>query len=147
MLTTMAVDDNSVEEVLGLLPSLRRSLRPRTPEGYDQGALSPAQLQLLIELTNTGIQPMSELAGRLGVSFSTATELVDKLVRAGKVVRMKSERDRRQTLVRATPEAEALAVAVTADRRLRVQQALEGLSENEQHSAVRALRMLNQQFS
>src|SRR4051812_6896053 len=119
----MAAQDRYVDEVMELLPSLRRVLRPRTPEGYDDAALSPAQLQLLLELTVSGVQPMSQLAGRLGVSFSTVTELVDRLVLSGKVVRTKSEQDRRQTLVRVTPEAAALAATVLEDRRARVQQA------------------------
>ena len=136
--------DRDVTEVMELLPPLRRVLRLRVPQGYGPSDLSPAQLQLLVELASSGSQPMSELAARLGVSFSTTTELVGKLVRGGKVTRTKSERDRRQTLVQVTPEADALAAAVTEDRRTRVKRALESLSETERAAAIPVLRQLQQ---
>lgn len=133
--------------MLDLLPALRRALRPRPPAGYERCSLSSAQLQVLVELSAGGVQPMSELAARLGVSFSTATELVDKLVRTGKVARTKSERDRRQTLVQVTPEAQSLVAALIEDRRQRVQRVFDRLNSAERTTVVRVLRQLQQELS
>ena len=50
---------------------------------------------------------MSELAARLGVTSSTATGLVDRLVELGLLARHDDPADRRQVVVSATPEAQA----------------------------------------
>ena len=50
---------------------------------------------------------MSELAARLGVTSSTATGQVDRLVELELIVRHEDPADRRQVVVKATPKAEA----------------------------------------
>ncbi|WP_051427299.1 MarR family transcriptional regulator [Arthrobacter sp. H20] len=47
----------------------------------------------------------AELGSRLGISTGSATELVDRLERAGHLVRARDEKDRRRVLLRPTEEA------------------------------------------
>jgi DNA-binding MarR family transcriptional regulator len=58
-----------------------------------------AQMRVLMVLGVTGEQRMSDLALQLGISLSTLSSLVDRLVDAGFVTRRSDARDRRNVLV------------------------------------------------
>jgi DNA-binding MarR family transcriptional regulator len=66
-----------------------------------------ADLHALRVLELTGAAPVSRLGAELGLARSSATNLVDRLERAGLVERTTSRDDRRVTLVR--PSAAGLA--------------------------------------
>jgi MarR family transcriptional regulator, organic hydroperoxide resistance regulator len=59
-----------------------------------------ADLHALRVLELTGAVPVSHLGGELGLARSSATNLVDRLERAGLVERSTDRQDRRVTLVR-----------------------------------------------
>src|SRR6187402_836432 len=69
--------------------------------------LTMSQTKALYLVVAAGHLRMSELAGRLGVTSSTATGVVDGLVSQGLLTRHEDPADRRQVVVTATPEAEA----------------------------------------
>lgn len=73
----------------------------RTPELLDS-TITMAQLKVLMLLSVVGEQRMSDLAAQLGVSMSTTTGLVDRLVDAGLAQRREDAADRRQVLVSMT---------------------------------------------
>jgi len=75
----------------------------RTPELLES-TITMAQLKVLMLLSVVGEQRMSDLAGQLGVSLSTVSGLVDRLVDAGLVQRREAAADRRQVLVSVTAE-------------------------------------------
>lgn len=78
----------------------------RTPELPDS-SVTMAQMRVLMLLNALGEVRMSEAASALGVSQSTASGLVDRLVDAGLVARHGDDRDRRQVLIGLTPEGVA----------------------------------------
>lgn len=69
--------------------------------------LTMSQTKALYLVIAAGQLRMSELAARLGVTSSTATGLVDRLVELGHLARHEEPSDRRQVVVTATPDAEA----------------------------------------
>src|SRR6476469_9713335 len=69
--------------------------------------LTMAQTQALYVVYAAGELRMTELATRLGVTSSTATGQADRLVELGLLERLADPGDRRQVVVRATPEASA----------------------------------------
>ena len=69
--------------------------------------LTMAQTKALYLVLAAGQLRMSELAARLGVTSSTATGQVDRLVELELIVRHEDPADRRQVVVKATPKAEA----------------------------------------
>jgi DNA-binding MarR family transcriptional regulator len=69
--------------------------------------LTMSQTKALYLVLAAGQLRMSELAGRLGVTSSTATGVVDGLVAHGLLARHEDPADRRQVVVSATAEAEA----------------------------------------
>ena len=73
----------------------------RTPE-FPDANVTMAQMKVLM-LLSVGEARMSDVAHQLGVSQSTLSSLVDKLVDGGLVQRRTDERDRRSVLVSLSP--------------------------------------------
>lgn len=69
--------------------------------------LTMSQAKALYLVIAAGELNMSDLAGRLGITSSTATGLVDRLVELGLIVRREEPADRRQVVIAPTAEAEA----------------------------------------
>ena len=66
-------------------------------------AITMPQAKVLYLLGASGELHMSELVTRLGVSLSTVSGLVDRVVEAGLAVRREDQADRRQVVVGLTP--------------------------------------------
>ncbi len=73
-----------------------------TPEFPDPG-VTMAQMRLLMLLSAVGETRMSTIAPKLGISLSTLSSLVERLVDAGLAQRREDSRDRRNVLVSLTP--------------------------------------------
>jgi DNA-binding MarR family transcriptional regulator len=73
----------------------------RTPE-VPASHLSMAQMKVLMLLSSTGETRMSDLSPRLGISLSTLSSLVDRLVDSDLAQRREDQRDRRNVLVSLT---------------------------------------------
>jgi DNA-binding MarR family transcriptional regulator len=76
------------------------------PEFLEVG-ISMAQAKTLYLIAARGELHMSDLVARLGVSLSTVSGLVDRLVDAGWAVRHDDPADRRQVVVAVTPDGAA----------------------------------------
>lgn len=61
----------------------------------DQCGISSSQLWLLWELHKTPGLKVSELAGRLAIHQSTASNLIDKVVRRGLICKKREDKDQR----------------------------------------------------
>ena len=85
---------------------------------------------------------MGELARGLGIACSTATECVAGLESRDRVVRDRSSEDRRQVVVRLTPEAEAVAFQIQSHRKLLLSRVLEQMSPREAEAFVKGLSLL-----
>lgn len=72
------------------------SVRHQFREVQRTCGVSGSQLWILHELTAAGSIGVSELAGKLGIHQSTCSQLVDKLVRAGLLVKQRQSQDARR---------------------------------------------------
>jgi DNA-binding MarR family transcriptional regulator len=68
-------------------------------EAFSRGALGPRHAPVMMMLAHEGQLSVTEVAERLGLSLSTTSLLVGELDRAGLIVRVEDQRDRRRTLV------------------------------------------------
>ena len=82
---------------------MQRVTEMHTPEFLEVGITMP-QAKTLYLIAAAGELHMSELVARLGVSLSTVSGLVDRLVDAGWAVRRDDPADRRQVMVAITPD-------------------------------------------
>ena len=73
--------------------------------------IEPQQHQLLLAikgLPRRKIPTIGELADRLQIKHHSAVDLIDRLERTGRIVREPGTKDRRQVLIRLTPEGERI---------------------------------------
>jgi DNA-binding MarR family transcriptional regulator len=142
-----------IAEVLGFVPLLEAYFRRCTQVEM------PAQLQeifrhhrltarhggVLAQLSAGQSISVTELARRMGVSLSTASELVGDLGRAGLVERREDPNDRRRTLAALAPTHRATVQAFVAQRAGPLLQVLEVLSPRDRQGFARGLSAWAQQ--
>lgn len=85
---------------------MQRLMASHAPE-LSAVELTMSQTKAVYLILASGQLRMSELAARLGVTSSTATGAVDRLVELGLLERHEDAADRRQVVVTATPRAAA----------------------------------------
>jgi DNA-binding MarR family transcriptional regulator len=99
------VAGDAIERVVDRYEALmHRLIEGHAPEFTEVG-VTMAQAKVLYVLAAAGELRMSELATRLGVGTSAASEQVDRLVDLGLLRRHSDEADRRQVVVTTTPAA------------------------------------------
>jgi len=86
---------------------MQRLISDHAPEFTEVG-VTMAQAKVLYVVLAAGHLHMSELASRLGIGASSASEVVERLVELGLLRRVDDADDRRQVVITATPDAAAL---------------------------------------
>ena len=71
------------------------NLQKKHPTEEMEGELPAREMRAVVVLSNRGLCIMSDFASAIGVPMSTATHMIEKLVKKGLVVRVRSEKDRR----------------------------------------------------
>ncbi len=137
-------NSTELEEALIALPVLRRWLLRSFPNRPQAGGKeSPlSHLRVIIHLHQHGPMMMTELARGLGISCSTATECVSALESRGRVLKTRSQSDRRGVVVSLTPDAEAVASKAFSYRRGVLISVLDQLSTSERKAFTKGLSML-----
>ena len=105
--------------------------------------LTMSQTKALYLVVAAGQLRMSELAGRLGITSSTATGVVDGLVSHGLLARHEDPADRRQVVVSATAEAEATLESFRELNSRRMREMLEHVEAADLAVVEQALRILD----
>jgi DNA-binding MarR family transcriptional regulator len=80
------------------------NLQKKHPTEELEGELPAREMRAIVILSNRGRCIMSDFANAIGVPISTATHIIEKLVRKGLVVRVRSEEDRRVVHVELSEE-------------------------------------------
>jgi len=75
---------------------------------HDLSDISPARGRILFALWKKDNVPIQELVRRTSLSKSTLTAMLDRLEEQGFIVRIPSERDRREILIRLTEKDRSL---------------------------------------
>ena len=104
--------------------------------------VSARQASILSHLDSVEPTPLSQLASHMGVTVSTMSIAVDRLVRQGYVVRDRAESDARVRHVRLTTAGERLRAAQKVLEPQLVRAMLSRLSPAERRDALRGLELL-----
>lgn len=122
-------------ELLSHLDALfRRLVLPRLAAEEPSLECSREEIRALILLRTSGRTMMTDFASGLGVPLSTATHTIDRLVRKGLVVRVRSEQDRRVVQVEMSPAGIELQNALRARHRAMARSWLGPLSASERET-------------
>lgn len=104
--------------------------------------ITPTQLGVLEALSHLGPMPHCALAGKLLVSASNLTTVLDNLERDGLVRRDRDTRDRRVSMTSLTPAGEARLASFFPQHVQRLVDAMSGLDGMEQLELARLCRKL-----
>ncbi|HEX8939141.1 MAG TPA: MarR family transcriptional regulator [Candidatus Limnocylindrales bacterium] len=130
--------EETLDELRGLLQVMARV---HVAEVIGIGISMP-QAKTLYLAASSGPLHMSELAGRLGVTLSTVSGLVDRLVEAGLAERHEDPADRRQTFVGATARGVELVERFQELNVAHLRRLLEQLDDADLAAVRRAFRIL-----
>ncbi|TQK51234.1 MarR family transcriptional regulator [Streptomyces sp. SLBN-118] len=97
------------------------------------------QFRLLVVLSTHGAAKLVVLAERLAVSPSTAMRMVDRLIAVGLVDRQTNHDDRRETVLRLTPEGVRIVQDVMARRHQEIASIVERLAPEQRAALIAAL--------
>ncbi|MCK0174513.1 MarR family winged helix-turn-helix transcriptional regulator [Mycolicibacterium sp. F2034L] len=104
--------DDSATELREAIMAVARQLRRHRP---DHG-LTLSQMELLGEVSRTGVSTPAELGARMRVRAQSLTDSLNELVARGLIARRPDDRDRRRQLIEMTPDGRALLAADRAER-------------------------------
>lgn len=108
--------------------------------------VSALQFNALLTLKEFGSLTMGELSKYLFTACSTATDLADRLERAGFVERVRSHKDRRVVSVNLLPKGEGIVDLVITERRVFLGEILKQYTDQEQNSLQNALELLTKRI-
>ncbi|HEY3265797.1 MAG TPA: MarR family winged helix-turn-helix transcriptional regulator [Armatimonadota bacterium] len=111
-------------------------------EGQPIEELPLGQMRVCYVLSD-GPHSLSCVAGRLGASASSITQMADRLERAGWVERVPEADDRRVKLLRLTPHGEGMMRAQRDLRRRQMGEALVHLTEGQRRKVMEAFQTLS----
>lgn len=135
-------NEELIERVHEVLPEIGRRLYALVAEHPQVAGRPLGQIKALLHLYRHGQCTVSEIAAQVGVSLPAASELIDRLVDDGFVERQVNPADRRQVLIRLTPQAQAYGSEIHALRRAQILATLDRLAPEHREPFVRGLTVL-----
>ena len=135
-------EDLVIDETAASLSELPRLMHAAILAHPEFSGFTMAQAKAMWCLQQSGRSSVGEIAERLGVSMSTASEMVDRLVEAGWAERGTNPANRRQVLVWLTPQAEAFGARLNEFRRAQVRAAFARLEPSDRFAFHRGLQVL-----
>lgn len=133
----------SSDDFIDLYSQIYFACHTRHVHDPDSGTrVSARQASILSHLDSVEPTPLSQLATHMGVTVSTMSIAVERLVRQGYVVRDRAESDGRVRHVRLTPAGERLRTAQKVLDPALVRAMLSRLSPLDRRNALRGLELL-----
>lgn len=136
--------DRHVVDFEYLLRNVAFIVKKRGREILSNFDITPPQFNALLELIYHGNLTMGELCARLYLASSTVTDLVDRMERAGLVMRERDANDRRVVRLRVLEKGHALIDAVMRARLDYLHGVMERIDPTERQQLIAALRHIHQ---
>ncbi|MDF2758111.1 MAG: transcriptional regulator, MarR family [Thermomicrobiales bacterium] len=131
-----------VEAGMDLLPVIAKALFSAISDVGNDFGLTPAQVKVLLQLGTRQQMTVGEIATALSCSMPSASELVDRLVDAGHLVRASDPADRRRVLIAPTPASRQISAHLRELREAQVRYALDQLEPEERPIFIKSLEAL-----
>lgn len=112
----------------------------------EQYGITPPQFDALVILNRDGNLTIGELSNRLYLAYSTTTDLVDRLERAGFVVRSRDTADRRVVVVKLQESGSLVIERVFDARRGYLDGVLQSLGQGERQQILHVLTLLHEKM-
>src|SRR5918999_1095759 len=135
-------DEPLVQAGVQLLPVIAKALFSSISALGTTFGLTPAQVKVLLQLATRQQMTVGEIAAALDCSMPAASELVDRLVDAGHLLRASDPADRRRVLIAATPASQRISARLRELREAQVRYALDQLEPEERSTFIKSLEAL-----
>jgi DNA-binding MarR family transcriptional regulator len=117
-----------VRHILKLAEDIYRTIKLSVPPEWLTSDMTVAQLRVLLTLHTDGPSQMSSIAASIGVAVSTATGIMDNLVRKGLVTRGDDTEDRRLVICTLSSQGQETINRVWTLGQFQMEKLLRGLS-------------------
>jgi DNA-binding MarR family transcriptional regulator len=131
------------DETLTLMTRFLEQLQTGPSPAWLDLNLTMAQLKMLAVVDWLGPAPMSSFAARLGIGFSAATSLIDRLEEQALVRRQHDLRDRRVVRVEATQAGHAVMGGLRSANADRLRRIVEKIDTTELAGCISAFEAIN----
>jgi DNA-binding MarR family transcriptional regulator len=101
------------------------------------------QFRMLVVLSGQAELKVSVLAEHLGVTSSTATRMIERLLASGLVTRDVNPQSRREVVIALTPAGRQVVTRVTRKRRAEIARVVAAMPERHRSGLVEALEAFN----
>src|SRR5215208_6441333 len=135
-------EESLVQAGMQLLPVIAKALFSAISDLGNDFGLTPAQVKVLLQLGTHRQMTVGEIAAALSCSMPATSELVDRLVDAGHLLRASDPADRRRVLIAPTPAARQISVYLRELREAQVRYALDQLEPEERPIFIKSLQAL-----
>ncbi|TCX53860.1 MarR family transcriptional regulator [Dehalobacter sp. 14DCB1] len=129
-----------------LLQRLTVSTQRQKSDFAEKLGISRQQFEVLTIIFEKGQITMGELCKEISSACSTATDLADKLERAGYVERIREKRDRRIVRLNILPKGEKLVKSVIETRTERLESILESFEQEDGMRIIGILETLSDKY-
>jgi DNA-binding MarR family transcriptional regulator len=117
-----------IKQILKLSEAIFQEVKPIIPSEWLTSDVTVAQLRVLLVLYAKGSSRMSAIASYIGIAISTATSIVDNLVKKGLVIRSDDPEDRRLVICELSREGQKLISRLWMLGRAQIEKLLQGLT-------------------
>ena len=134
--------EDLVQYILKLSEDIYRKLTPGFPVEWLSSDLTVAQLRVMLILRTEGPVRMSRVASNIGTALSTATGIVDNLIKKDFVLRGIDSNDRRVVICKLSPEGEKIMDKLWIKGQLQMEKILGGLKLKQLGDAAKVAEFL-----
>ena len=136
------VKKETVEELIELQRRIDRDRRQYELDAWMSLNLGIGQLKTLFFISNRGATTTGKLATALKVTPTNVTGIVDRLLEKKLITRTGDPDDRRVLLLRTTPQGDELVAELRQNRRERMSELFNRLSEEEASIVAQGLKIM-----
>ncbi len=131
-----------IAQILNLLTKLYKMIISDVPLEQLPSDVTVSQLRVLLALHTSGTSSMRELAATVGVVPSTATGIVDALVKKGLVSRKHDLNDRRQVICSLSPKGNKLTNILWTWGETKIKKQIIALTQTQLSNILEAIELI-----
>jgi DNA-binding MarR family transcriptional regulator len=124
-----------IPQILRLSENIFHAIGISIPPEWLSSDMTVAQLRVLLLLFTEGQSRMSSIAGTLGIAVSTATGIIDNLVKKDLVIRSADIEDRRVVICALSPAGQEIVNGIWAQGQSQMKKLLAGLTAEQLEKA------------
>ncbi len=139
--------DQFAHEVIAIMPFMIREFARREDNELTQGKISCPQMVTLDYVTRHDRATMSEIAKVLSIQTSSASVLIDRLIRKKMLTRSRDQKDRRVVWIHATAKARQVMKRIMDQKRQSIKGIFGSLSDRERQQYLAILLKIKAELS